>query len=191
MMVTCRLWLQRRSHAWKWPVSCRDAQSRGRIKFPGRQKMESSMRARWLYAGAFAMLALTSGAAVAQGNGNGHGRDNAPGQVKKGQSENTARFADHDRVSANTWYAQNRRSLPRGMRDRDRVPAEQQSRIAPGYVFDRNMRGQVYPAPYSLRRHFAPAPRGYRYVIYGGHVMLVDDGYRVFDTIRLNINLGG
>jgi Ni/Co efflux regulator RcnB len=144
-----------------------------------------------LVAGAFALLALTGGTAVAQGNGNGRGRENAPGQVKKADRQYQARFADHDREFANTWYAQNRRSLPRGMRDRDRVPAEQQARFAPGYVFDRNMRGYVYPAPYSLRRHFAPAPRGYRYVIYGGHVMLVDDGYRVFDTISLNINLGG
>ena len=150
------------------------------------------MRSRWLYAGAFALLALTSGTAVAQGNGNGngHGRANAPGQVRKADQQRSARFADHDRQSANTWYSQNRRSLPRGLRDRDRVPAEQQARIAPGFVFDRGMRANVYAAPYSLRRNFAPAPRGYRYVMYGGHVMLVDDGYRVFDVISLNISLG-
>ncbi|OYW02652.1 MAG: hypothetical protein B7X11_03605, partial [Acidobacteria bacterium 37-65-4] len=63
--------------------------------------------------------------------------------------------------------------------------------IAPGFVFDRAMRVRVYPAPYSLRRTLAPAPRGYRYVLYGGRVFLVDDGYRVFDGITLNINLGG
>ena len=148
------------------------------------------MRTRWLYAGAFTLLAMTSGTAVAQGNGHGNGRENAPGQVRKADRQDAARFADHDRQAANTWYASHRRDLPRGLQDRDRIPADQRARIAPGFVFDRTMRARVYAAPYSLRRTLAPAPRGYRYVVYGGQVMLVDAGYRVSDVISLNIILG-
>lgn len=146
------------------------------------------MRSRWLYAGAIALLALTSGTAVAQGGGNGRGRENAPGQVKKADRQAAARFADHDRQVANNWYSQNRRALPRGLRATDRLPPDQQARVRPGFVLDRNMRARAYPAPVALVRTFAPAPRGYRYVVYGGQVVLVDDGYRVFDVISFNIS---
>ncbi len=44
--------------------------------------------------------------------------------------------------------------------------------------------------PRSLTRGFAPAPRGYRYMVIGGHIVLVDTGYRVADVFRLTINIG-
>ena len=146
------------------------------------------MRSRWLYAGAIALLVLTSGTAVAQGKGNGRGRANAPGQVKKNQQQAAARFADHDRTGANNWAYHIRNALPAGLRASDRLPPDQQARFGPGYVIDRNMRARVYPAPVALVRTFAPAPRGYRYVVYGGQVVLVDDGYRVADVISFNIS---
>jgi len=145
------------------------------------------MKSPWLYAGAIALLALTSGSAVAQGRGNGNGRQNAPGQVKKNQQQAAARFADHDRTVANNWAYHNRQALPPGLRPADRLPPAVQERFRPGYVIDRGMRAQVYPAPVALVRTFAPAPPGYRYVVYGGQVVLVDDGYRVADVITLNI----
>ena len=146
------------------------------------------MRTRWLYAGAIALLALTGGTAVAQGNGNGRGRETAPGQVKKQQQQSAARFADRDRTAATNYYASHRSAPPRGLRDRDRIPAAQRAQVGPGYVFDRNTRSQVYAAPSAMSRGFTPAPRGYRYVVYGGQVMLVDAGYRVSDVISLNIS---
>ena len=146
------------------------------------------MRTRWLYAGAVALLALTGGTAAAQGNGNGRGRENAPGQVKKADRQAATRFADRDRAAANSYYTSHRSAPPRGLRDRDRIPQEQRARITPGYQFDRSTRSQVYAAPYAMTRGFQPAPYGYRYVVYGGQVMMVDDAYRVSDVISLNIS---
>jgi Ni/Co efflux regulator RcnB len=144
-----------------------------------------------------ALLAVTCGAAVAQGNGHDRNR----GQAKKEQRAESRRPApdqhqspnrinDHDRQVANTWYGRHRSHPPRGFRDRDRLPQAYEARLQPGYEFDSYMRRRAYLAPRDLTRDFAPAPRGYRYMVIGGHIVLVDAGYRVADVFRLTINIG-
>jgi Ni/Co efflux regulator RcnB len=145
---------------------------------------------RMMAACAVALVAMTSSVAMAQGRGQGRGKTENRGQAKKAERQAAARFADHDRQVANNWYVHNRQSLPPGLRDRDRLPPGQEQRVQPGYVFDRGDRQRVYPAPAPLVRGFAPPPPGYRYVTFGGHIVLVDNGYRVADVIRLEINIG-
>ena len=67
---------------------------------------------------------------------------------------------------------------------------EYENRLQPGYVLDRDMQRMSRPAPYAMIRGLGRAPRGYRYIVIGGHVLLVDSRYRVHDTIRLELNLG-
>jgi hypothetical protein len=50
------------------------------------------------------------------------------------------------------------------------------------------MRRRAYAAPRDLTRGFAPAPRGYRYMVVGGNVVLVDASFRVADVFRLNVS---
>ncbi len=145
------------------------------------------MNARWLIAGALALLPLTSGVAAAQGRGHGRGRQENRGQEKKEERE--ARFSDHDRELANNWYYHNRRELPPGLRDRDRLPPGLEDKLRPGYVLDRDLQQNAYPAPPNLVRVFPPPPPGGRYMVLGGHVILVDAGFKLFDAIRLHINL--
>ncbi len=155
------------------------------------------MNARWLYAASVAALALTSSAALAQGRGHGrgHDRDNPPpGQVKKAEREDAARFRDQDRDYARNWYYHENRGdrdrLPPGLRDRDRLPPGIERQLRPGWIVEPAYRQQLYPVPVVLVRRFAPPPEGFRYVIFGGRVLLVDPGYRVVDMLQLNINLG-
>ena len=147
------------------------------------------MRARWMIAGTVTLLALTSGVAAAQGRGRGRGHENR-GQERKAERRDEARFNDHDREIARNWYYHNRRELPPGLRDRDRLPPGVEARLRPGFVLDRDMRRNVYPVPVVLERRFAPAPVGYRYVVLGGHIVVVDAAFRVFDVIRMEIVLG-
>ena len=105
-----------------------------------------------------------------------------------GGKDNDRRFNDHDRQFAHE-YAQ-RHKDDRGFRDRDRLPEKYESRIHDGYVMDKYMRQQCRPAPPDLIRGMAPAPYGYRYVVVGGQVCLIDRGYRIHDTIGLELNLG-
>jgi len=143
------------------------------------------MKTRWLMAAAaVALLVTTSNPAVAQGRGRGN--DQNRGQAKKAARQ----FAERDRAAARQWYQQHRDRLPRGFRDDDRLPPGFEVRLVPGFVFDMDMRRRSYPVPAGLARGFGPPPRGYRYLVIGGHVVLVDDGYRVHDVIRLEIILG-
>jgi len=157
------------------------------------------MRSRWLYAGALAWLALNGGTAWAQGRGRGHDKDRGGrgrgdqgenrGQEKKEEREG-ALLGARERVYADNWYYHNRRNLPPGLRDRDRLPPGIERRFAPGYVIAPSWRARVYPAPVVLVRTFPPPPPDCRYVMFGGRIVLVDAGYRVRDFITFDINLG-
>jgi Ni/Co efflux regulator RcnB len=102
--------------------------------------------------------------------------------------ENDAKFNDHDRQAAHDYANQHKNE--RGFRDEDRLSPENESKLREGYVMDKDMRRMSRPAPPEMIRGMAPAPRGYRYVVVGGHVCLIDSDYRIHDTIHLELNLG-
>jgi Ni/Co efflux regulator RcnB len=121
---------------------------------------------------ATALLALTCGAAVA--------KDQNRGQSKKEYRQ----FNENQRQYARTYYNQNQRHFGQDSRWNN----DYESRLRPGYVLDNDMRRMSRPAPSDLTRGLGRAPRGYRYIIIGGHVVLVDNGYRVHDSIHLHIS---
>jgi hypothetical protein len=57
-----------------------------------------------------------------------------------------------------------------------------------GYVVAPRYRGYCHPVPVAMLEELPPPPPRYRYFIFGGNVVLVDDGYRVQDFISLNFN---
>jgi hypothetical protein len=104
---------------------------------------------------AAALLALTCSAAVAQ--------DQNRGQSKKQYRQ----FNENQRQYANTYYNQHQ-----GLFGQDkRWNNDYENRLQPGYVLDKDMRRMLRPAPNDLMRGLGRAPRGYRYVIIGGHVV--------------------
>jgi opacity protein-like surface antigen len=143
---------------------------------------------RWVTACAAALLALTCSAAVAQKQ-----KDQNRGQSQRtenrGQTKKRYRqFNAKQRQYATTYYNQNRNHEI--FRPDRRWNNDYENRLQPGYVLDNDMRGMSRPAPIEMTRGFGPAPRGYRYVVIGGNVVLIDDGYRVHDAIRFSINIG-
>jgi Tfp pilus assembly protein PilP len=130
-----------------------------------------------------ALLALTCCAAVAQNDQN-RGNDK-----NRGQSNKTYRqFNENQRQHANTYYNQHRNE--EAFRQDSRWNNDYENRLQPGYVLDPDMRRMSRPAPIEMVRGFGPAPRGYRYVVIGGHVVLIDNGYRVHDAIHFEVNVG-
>jgi Ni/Co efflux regulator RcnB len=154
------------------------------------------------------LASVTAGPVAAQGRGQAPGRPTNRrqaqpanrgqakptnrGQAKKaerGQVQARPAFREHDRELARNWYYHNRRELPPGLRRQDRLPPGLEARLRAGYVIGPDMRRRIYPVPAQLIRAFPPPPRGYRYVVFGGHVILVDVRFRVFDVIRLDLDL--
>lgn len=129
----------------------------------------------WLAVPVAATLCVMPGAIRAQDHG--HDRDRHE------------HFDDHDRQSARDWYRDHHDDHNiRGFRDEDRHHDWDESRFREGYVIDRDMRRYAYAPPPELIRGFAPAPRGWRYVVIGGHVVLVDNGWRIHDTLHFELN---
>ena len=157
------------------------------------------MKARWwVTACTTALLALASSGAVAQGRGQdgndqGRGNDNNYGQSKRdrnrGQTKKRYRqFNQEQQQAARAYYNQNQGQPV--FRQPDQWNSGYESQLQPGYVLNDDMRRMSRPAPYELTRGLGRAPRGYRYVVIGGHVVLVDSGYRVHDAIHLELNVG-
>lgn len=102
--------------------------------------------------------------------------------------ENRYRFRDRDRRAAHDWYERHREHPPEGFREREWLAPEYESRMRVGYVLDPDMRRMSRPVPEDLMYQLPPCPRHYRYVVIGGHICLVDRGYRVHDVIHLELN---
>lgn len=153
------------------------------------------MKTRWFTTSCVtALLALTSLAAVAQdrddqnrGNEKNRGQDQR--YENRGQSKKRYRqFNENQRQQARNYYNQNQNQPV--FRQDDRWNDDYERRIQPGYVLDDDMRRMTRPAPEDMIRGMGRPPRGYRYVVIGGHVVLIDSGYRVHDAIHLEINVG-
>ncbi|MGD0009179.1 MAG: hypothetical protein ABSE93_11630 [Terriglobia bacterium] len=142
----------------------------------------------WVTACVTALLALTCCAAVAQDR-NDQNRGENRNDENRGQSKKKYRqFNEKQRQYARTYYDQNRNQEI--FRQDSRWNNDYENRLRPGYVLDDDMRRMSRPAPIEMMRGFGPAPRGYRYVVIGGHVVLIDSGYRVHDAIHFEVNVG-
>ncbi len=132
-------------------------------------EMEKTMKQRLTIAVLAAFLSLTAFSAMAQDRDH---RDHD-------------KFDDNDRRVAHEWYEAHHDHPPAGFRDRDRLEAEHEERLKEGYVLDQDFRGRIHPVPSGLR--LPRPPRNQRYVVIGGHVVLIDNGYRVHDVIHLEV----
>lgn len=99
---------------------------------------------------------------------------------------NHDRFDDHDRDAARDWYRGHHEYF---RHDEGRYwHREWEPNIHEGFVFTRDMRRAVRPVPPELLVRLGPVPRGYRYVVIGDHVCLVDNGWRIHDVLHFEVN---
>jgi hypothetical protein len=119
----------------------------------------------------------------------GQGGSNAIAQSRTDQSreEGHTQFDEHDRQVANDWYGQHQSRPPAGLRSRDRLSPDQESRLQPGRPLGRDLQKHVHSVPSDLGHRLPPAPPNHRYVAIGGHVGLVDKKGQVLrDVIHLH-----
>lgn len=96
-------------------------------------------------------------------------------------------FNSRDRQVTRDWYRQNQRRLGPGWRYEDRLPPYMQRRLRRGYRLDPQMRRELHSLPPELSWRYGPAPRGYRYAVIGGNIVLLDDWYEVHDVFSLTL----
>lgn len=129
---------------------------------------------RWFAAATTILLTLFLGLTLAQG------------QDRDRDRHDHDRFDDHDRQGARDWYRDHHDAF---RHDEGRYwHREWEPNIREGFVLTPEMRRGIRPVPRDLYGRFAPPPRGYRYVIIGDHVCLVDRGYRIHDVLHFELN---
>ena len=132
--------------------------------------MDMGMKKHRLVIGAAAaLLALSGCVALAPDDQRGH-----------------TRFDDHDQQVTRGWYNQHRDHPPAGLRNEDRLSADEESRFHEGAVLDKGLRGKVHAAPDELTRQLPPPARNHRYVTIGGHVGLIDNKNQVKAVIHVH-----
>ena len=131
---------------------------------------------RLLAANAAVILTLTGSAALAQDRG------------ERGGQQGHSQFDEHDQQVTRDWYNQNQAHPPAGLRNQDRLSADEESRLHEGGTLDKDLRTKVHPAPPDLARRLPPPPRDHRYVAIGGHVGLMDNKFQVKAVIHLHDN---
>ena len=96
------------------------------------------------------------------------------------------RFDDRDRHEAHDWYEHHHDYFHH---DEGRYwHREWEGNIHEGFVLTPDMRVAIRPAPIELVRGWGPAPRGWRYVVIGDHVCLIDRDYRIRDVLHFELN---
>jgi Ni/Co efflux regulator RcnB len=102
-------------------------------------------------------------------------------------AQDRTQFNEHDRQVTRDWYNQHQNNQPQGLRPGDRLTTDQESRLAPGRPFDRDLRHQAHYVPSALRHQLPTPPRHHTYVTVGGHVALVDARHHILrDVIHLH-----
>lgn len=91
----------------------------------------------------------------------------------------TFSFGDHDRQAMRDWYRTHYTSPEFQAR---RWNPQYEQRLQVGLVLAPDLRAWARPAPADLYGGLAPLPRGYRYMIVGDHLVVVDDGWRIQDV---------
>jgi hypothetical protein len=102
---------------------------------------------------------------------------------------------DRDHAGHYRFYDDERRDFVVYVREHNdehwfRGPAPRGVVVGYGYVVEPRYREYCHPVPVAMLEELPPPPPSYRYFIFGGNVVLVDNGYRVQDFISLNFNFG-
>jgi hypothetical protein len=140
---------------------------------------------------ALALLAASGRSAVAQDRDHDrNGEYRGPQRSNDDWNRNhRPMFNNRDREVTRDWYSRNQRHLGRGWGDRDRLPPDMERRLRRGERLDRGLQRRVVWLPSDLTRRYGPAPRGFRYAIIGGNIVMLGPDFRVYDVFRLDIRI--
>jgi hypothetical protein len=134
---------------------------------------------------ALGFLAVSGRVALAQDRDHGQNNDNGQHNENWNRDHHTT-FNDQDRQATRSWYQQHQNHLGAGWRQQDRLTPEMEGHLRAGSRLDPRLRRQLHWLPNDLSRQYGAAPRGYRYGIIGGNVVMLDDEYQVRDVFRLD-----
>ena len=83
------------------------------------------------------------------------------------------------------WYRQNHDRAGAGWDER--LSAEEEGRLRRGYRLDPELRHRAHWLPEDLSQRYRTPPAGYRWVVIGGQVLLLDGNYQIREVYRIDV----
>jgi hypothetical protein len=94
-------------------------------------------------------------------------------------------FAKEDVNTIRAWFHVNRAGLPPGLAKRQELPPGLQRHLEKNGQLPPGLQKQAQPLPPDLEVHLPRLPRGYKRVVIGGHIILLEERRAtVVDIIR-------
>jgi len=94
-------------------------------------------------------------------------------------------FPKEDVNTIRAWFHVNRAGLPPGLAKRDELPPGLQRHLEKNGQLPPGLQKKIQPLPPDLEVHLPRLPRGYKRVVIGGHVILIEERRAtVVDIIR-------
>ncbi len=131
------------------------------------------------------LLALSYASARPQQAGKGNHKKTAGEKVREVLPEGEPVFTEQERVVVKNWFGNRRSGLPPGLARRDRLPPGLEKHLRERGTLPPGLQKKVQPLPPELERQMRRLPTGYRRVVLGGNVILMNEKTAViYDIIR-------
>jgi hypothetical protein len=130
-------------------------------------------------------LVVFANVARAQGRGNPAPSETAGDKVRRTLPPSEPVFTVQDRTVVQNWFAGNRSGLPPGLAKRDRLPPGLERQLRERGTLPPGLQKKVQPLPPELERQLTLLPTGYRRVVIGSAVILMNEKTSlIYDIIR-------
>ncbi len=131
------------------------------------------------------VILVFAASAAAQPPGKGNERRTPGDKVREVLPESEAVFSEHERVIVKNWFRGHQSGLPPGLAKRDRLPPGLEKQLRERGTLPPGLQKRVQPLPFDLERQLRRLPTGYRRVVIGRHVILMNDKTAtIYDIIR-------
>jgi len=138
---------------------------------------------------AFAALVMVSGLAWAQGQGRGRGgqqqEQSAGDKVREVLPASEPVFTTQERTVITRWFTTNRSNLPPGLAKRETLPPGLERQLQQRGTLPPGLQSKIQPIPIALERQLSVLPTGYRRVIIGGNMIVMNPTTGlIYDIVR-------
>ncbi|MCL6565120.1 MAG: hypothetical protein K6U09_01730 [Acidobacteriia bacterium] len=108
------------------------------------------------------------------------------GRIKEALPKSEPVFTEHERVLIKDWFrVHGRKGLPPGLAKRDRLPPGLEKQLRERGTLPPGLQKKLHPLPIELERQLHRLPTGYKRVILGGNIILMEEKTAViYDIIR-------
>ncbi len=145
------------------------------------------MRSHWLVDACIVILVgLCSSIDASPQHGKGHGKNKTVGdEVRETLPESEPVFTVEERLVIHSWAQNGRSGLPPGLAKRDQLPPGLQKHLQKHGTLPPGLQKKVQPLPVALERQLHVLPTGYRRVVIGGNIILMNEKTAlIYDIVR-------